>query len=85
MDFAYDFVFNDPSYFIIFVKGVFLQISSGLELMLGFFVLPISVCLNSLEMISPSLVCLNYLEIIVGFTDFCVLDLFWDRQNFPFL
>ena len=55
-----------PSHLVIFLKGDFLRISSGLEVMLGFFV-------------SPSSVCLNYLD--DDFTEFGVLELFWDRQN----
>ena len=35
--------------------------------------------------VSPSLVCLNYLKMIVDFTEFGVLEFFWDRQNSPFL
>ena len=68
-----------PSHFVIFLKGDFLQISSGLEFILGyfcfaefgvlelsllFFVLTISAFLNCLEMISPRSVCLNYSRII---------------------
>ena len=47
-----------PSYLVIFFKGDLLQMSSGLEVMLGFFS-PSSVLLNYLEMISPSSVWLN--------------------------
>ena len=65
MDFAYDFVFNDPSYFVIFLKGGFLIISSGLEVILGYIFSSISVCLNYLESISPSLVCLNFSGIFI--------------------
>ena len=72
MDFADDFVVDDPLTFGYFLEGGFLQISSGLEVMLGFFV-------------SPNLVCLNDLDMIVDFTEFGVLDFFWDLQNSPFL
>ena len=72
MDFADDFVVEDPAHLVIFLKGDLLLISSGLEFMLGFFV-------------SPSSVCLNYLNIIVDFTKFGVLELFWDCHNPPFL
>ena len=48
-----------PSHFFVFLKGEFLRISSGLEVIIGFFASPSSVCLNYLEMISPSLVCLD--------------------------
>ena len=72
MDFADDFVVDDLSHFVIFLKGNFLQISSCLEVILGYFCftefsvlelylffLPISACLNYLEIISPRSVCLN--------------------------
>ena len=58
-----------PSHLIIFLKGNLLQISSGLEVMLGFFFAKFGV-----------------LEISrVDFTEFGVLEFFWDRQNSPFL
>ena len=37
MDFADDFVVDDPLTFGYFLDGEFLQISSGLEVMLGYF------------------------------------------------
>ena len=64
MDFADDFVVDDPLIFGYFIEGEFLQISSGLEFMLGYIFSPNLVCLNYLEMISPSLVCLEYSGIV---------------------
>ena len=84
MDFADDFVVDDPLTFFIFLKGNLLQISSGLEVILGFFP-------------PPSLVCLNYLCYFFftdfgvpessrdNFTEFGVLELFWNRHNTIFL
>ena len=53
-----------PSNFVIFLKGDLMRISSGLEVILGFFFSPILVCLNYPESISPSLVCLNFSGIV---------------------
>ena len=68
-----------PSHFVIFLKGDLLRISSGLEVILGyfcftefgvlelslfFFVSPSLACLNYLEMISRSLACLNYSRMV---------------------
>ena len=63
MDFADDFVVDDPLTFFIFLKGNLLSIYSGLEVILGF-------------LVSPSSVCLNFS--IIVFTNFGMLEFFWN-------
>ena len=63
VNFADDFVVDDPRA-CFFLKGLLLQIYSGLELILGYLVLPSLVWLDFLESISPSLVSSNFSEIV---------------------
>ena len=59
-----------PSYLVIFLKRGLLWISSGLEVMLGYF------CFADFSVLELSR---------DNFTKFGVLEFFWDRQNSPFL
>ena len=62
-----------PSYFVIFFRDNFLQISSCLEIILGYFEFTKFRVLEFLELISPSLVCLNFSGFVrILFS--CVLD-----------
>ena len=59
-----------PSHFVIFLKGDFMLISSGLEVILGYF------CFNEFSVLELSR---------VDFTEFGVLEFFWNPQNPRFL
>ena len=59
-----------PSHLVIFLKGNLLQIYSDLEVMLGYF------CFAEVGVLELSR---------DDFTEFGVLEFFWDRQNSPFL
>ena len=61
MDFADDFVVDDPLTFFIFLKGGLLQISSGLEVILVYFCFAEISVIELSSFFWPSLVCLNYL------------------------
>ena len=71
MNFADNFVVGEPIIHF-FLKGNLLQISSGLEVILGYYFSPSLVCLNSLEWVLPISVCLNFSVIIRIFFS-CVL------------
>ena len=62
MDFADDFVVDDPLVFFFFLNGDFLQISSGLEVNIGHF------SFAEFDVIEFS---------IIDFAEFGVLELFW--------
>ena len=70
MDFADDFVVDDPLTICYFFKGDFPLISSGLEVILGYF------CFTEFGVLELSR---------VDFTEFNVLEFFWNRQNPLFL
>ena len=70
MDSADDFVVDDPSHLVIIFMGDLLRISSGLEVMLGYF------CFAEFGVLELSR---------DDFTEFGVLEFFWDCQNSPFL
>ena len=60
----------NPSHLVIFLNGNLLLISSGLEVMLGYF------CFIDFGVLELSR---------DDFTKLGVLEFFWDRQNYPFL
>ena len=68
MDFTDYFVVDDPLTFCYFLEGGFLRISSGLEVILGIF------CFTEFGVLELSR---------DDFTEFSVLEFFWNRHN-PF-
>ena len=70
MDFADDFVVDDPLTFCYFLEGNLLRISSGLELILGIF------CFTKFVVLEISR---------DDFTEFSVIEFFWNRHNPLFL
>ena len=64
MDFAHNFVVDDPLTFFFSWKVIFCEYIQFWKSLLDPFVLPSLVCLNYLEMISPSSVCLNFSGIV---------------------
>ena len=73
-----------PSHFVIFLKGGFLRISSGLEVILRYF------CFAKFGVLELSLLLFFAKFGVLGlsidsFTEFGVLELFWNCQNPLFL
>ena len=73
-----------PSHFVIFLKGDFLLISSGVEIIIGYF------CFTEFGVLELSLLFLfqrfQVLELSRDdFTEFGVLEFFWNSQNPLFL